>query len=172
MGGKTGKRPSAKDLKALEQEGKEALRAGIGGADTAAAERHAVYLSYAVEDRVAVAQALTAARSSTPEIDFVDKAVEEPFSSDDIDLFKRGARERIRQTLLTVCYLTEHSSESDWVNWEVEESFAQRKLIIGMYESKEAPRVLAQALREHATKVVRWSPSALREAITLANKRP
>ena len=67
------------------------------------------------------------AKNESSNIEFNDYSLKAPFNSKNADYIKRGIRERIRQSSVTVVYLTDKTAGSKWVNWEIRESIAMEK---------------------------------------------
>ncbi|MBB5207904.1 TIR domain-containing protein [Chiayiivirga flava] len=64
-----------------------------------------------------------------------------------------------------ICYVSPHTKESDWVNWEIEYAAKQGKRIIGVWEHGEKECDIPQALKEHADALVGWNGDSIISAI-------
>lgn len=95
---------------------------------------------------------------------------QEPFNSRKAEYIRGGIRDRIRQSSVTLVYLSEHTAESEWVNWEIRESTKLGKGVIGVYKGDDPPRVLPTALKESRVPLVRWTHKGVAAAIEKAAK--
>lgn len=58
---------------------------------------------------------------------FFDFSQKVPFNSENADYIKRGLRDRISQSSVTIVLVTDVTHRSNWVNWEIRESIRQNK---------------------------------------------
>ncbi len=152
---------SKEDLKELEQLAKDSLRPA----------KRSVFISFASEDLDEVNLFRGQAKNEGTDLEFVDRSLKEPFDSKNAEYIQRGIRERIRQSTVTICYLTESSVQSKWVDWEIRESIKLGKGVIAMYKSDSKPRKLPSAIKEHKIKIVPWSHEAIMTAIEKVAKK-
>jgi MTH538 TIR-like domain (DUF1863) len=138
------------NLSALEKKAKEELRRGDTG-------RRNVFLSFAYEDIDDINLLRGQVKNERSDIDFNDWSVAEPFNSERADYIKQKIGERIRQSSLTVIYLSDTAAASKWVDWEIRESRLQGKEIIAVHKGGTAPVVLPPAIDELGIEVVPWS---------------
>ena len=165
MGGSGGGRGLNPDeLKRLEQRAKEALREGDGGG------KHNVFISFASEDLDEVNLLRGQAKNENSNIEFNDWSLREPFDSEKADYIKRGIRERIRQSSVTVVYVTDNTGDSNWVDWEIRESLAMGKGVIAMHKGDNSPRRLPKAITDNLISVVPWKQAVLARAIERASE--
>lgn len=71
-----------------------------------------------------------------------------PYDSADAEYIRRGIRERIRQSSVTVGYLSEKTTSSKWVDWETRETVALGKGVIAGYKGEAPPANLPPAIKE------------------------
>jgi len=162
-GGGGGGRGLTLDEKArLEQIAKEALRKGSGDG------RKNVFISFATEDLDEVNLFRGQARNENSDLEFNDWSLQEPFDSRNADYIRRGIRERIRQSSVTIVYVSEHSAASKWVDWEIRESIAMGKGVIAMHKSDRPPGRLPPAMAEHKVPVVPWNHKGIMDAVEKA----
>jgi antiphage defense system Thoeris ThsB-like protein len=162
MGGGGGRRRrelTPETLRELETLAKEKLK------NAGQPEKRNVFLSFAQEDLDRVNLLRGQARNENSNISFNDYSLKEPFDSEKADYIKRGIRERIRQSSVTIVFLSEHSATSRWVNWEIEESLALGKGVVAMYAGDSPPALLPQALKGSKVSVVQWNQKELARAI-------
>ena len=117
MGGVGGRHgvPSEKDLKRLERLAKETL----SSADRPAVRN--VFISFVQEDLNDVNLLRGQAKNENTDLEFNDWSLREPFDSAKAEYIKRGIRERIRQSSVTLVYLSQKTAKSKWVDWEINE---------------------------------------------------
>jgi hypothetical protein len=146
------------DLAKLEQKAKEILREG-------AEPRRNIFISFAHEDLADVNLLRGHAKTAASDLQFNDWSLREPFDSERAEYIKRGIRERIRQSSVTLVYVSAVTSLSDWVDWEIRETLRQGKRVIAMHKGPSPPTTLPSALVENGISPVQWSHDALMKAI-------
>jgi hypothetical protein len=162
MGGGGGGPSSIGDVRSLIEHAKEELREG--------AKRGVknVFISFAHEDIDEVNLLRGQAKNDNSLIEFNDWAISEPIESDRAEYIKRKIRDRIAQSSVTVVYVSDHTADSKWVDWEVQESIDQGKGVVAMYQGSGPPSRLPPALKKHKIKPVPWSQEILMKAIEKA----
>lgn len=153
---------SEDELKALEQIAKDTLKGSISP------EKRNVFISFASEDLTEVYLLRGQAQNENSELGFIDRSLQRPFDSKDAEYIKRGIRERIKQASVTICYLSEHTAQSKWVDWEIRESIKLNKGVIAMYKGDNPPRKLPPAVKEFGIKLVPWNHKQIMAAINRA----
>lgn len=160
MGGGGGGRLSSPDeLSKLEQVAKDTLK------KSAEPAKRNVFLSFASEDLDEVNLLRGQAKNEKLELEFNDWSVKEPFDSKNAEYIKRGIRERIKQSSVTVVYVSDHTADSKWVDWEIRESIAQGKGVVAVHKGTTPPSSLPPAIGEHKIPVVHWNHQELSKAI-------
>ena len=144
-GGGGGLRLSLTELDALERKAKAELT-GAGASD-----RTNVFLSFASEDLDLVNLLRGQAKNEGSVLDFNDWSLREPFDSKDAEYIRAGIRERIRQSSVTVVYVSENTASSVWVDWEIRESLKLGKGVVAVYQGISPPAVLPSAILENKT---------------------
>ena len=163
MGGTGGGRSLRRDeLRVLEEAARASLR------EAAQPKRRNVFISFVEEDLAEVNLLRGQAKSENASIEFNDWSLRKPFDSEDAEYIKRGIRERIRQSSVTVCYVTENTARSKWVDWEIRESIKLGKGVIAMYKGDKLPRNLPPAIKELGIKLIPWSHEEITRAIDRA----
>ena len=153
-----------RNLNRLEQAARESLREG---ASTGPSRRN-VFISFASEDLGEVNMFRGQAKNQNNELEFSDRSLQKPFNSENEEYIKRGIRERIRQASVTLVYVSENTSQSEWVDWEIRESIRLGKGIIAVHKGDSPPRNLPAAVRENNIDVVPWEHTEISEAIDRA----
>jgi hypothetical protein len=158
-GGGGGRGLTPDELGRLERAARESLRAGAGTG------KRNVFISFASEDLNEVNMLRGQAKSEVAEIEFNDWSVKKPFDSKDAEYIRRGIRERIRQCSVTVAYLSDKTADSRWVDWEIKESMALGKGVVGMYKGEKPPSRLPKVVTDKKILVVPWNQEELARAI-------
>jgi hypothetical protein len=151
MGGGGGGSTSFGDIKSLIERAKKELREGEKQS------RRNVFICFAHEDINEVNLLRGQTKSKNSPIDFNDWSVSEPIDSERTPYIKQKIGERIEQSSLTVVYVSENTSSSKWVKWEIEESVRQGKHVIGVYAGDTPPRQTPDAIKRNKVKCVPWS---------------
>lgn len=166
MGGGGGGRSLTPDeLKKLEETAKKIIKEGI------IPIKRSIFISFAGEDLNEVNLLRGQAKNENSDLEFIDRSLQKPFDSKDADYIKRGIREHIRQSSITVCYLSENTAQSKWVDWEIRESIALGKGVIAMYKGDSLPAKIPSAIKEFKIKLVPWDHKKLSQAIDTAAKK-
>jgi hypothetical protein len=165
MGGGGGGRSLTPDeLKKLEETAKKIIKEGI------VPKKRSIFISFAGEDLNEVNLLRGQAKNENSDLEFIDRSLQKPFDSKDAEYIKRGIREHIRQSSITVCYLSENTAQSKWVDWEIRESIALGKGVIAMYKGDSLPDKIPSAIKEFKIKLVLWDHKKLSQAIDAVAK--
>jgi hypothetical protein len=165
MGGSTGSLGlSLRELAELEKKAKSVLREGVEP------EKCNIFISFAYEDLDLVNLLRGQAKNQHCELDFNDWSVKEPFDSERAEYIRRGIRERIRQSSVTIVFVSDHSASSQWIDWEIRESARLGKGVVAMYQGASPPTTLPRALTELKIRPVPWTHEGLMKAIGRAKK--
>lgn len=149
MGGSSGGGPGRiPDVKALIERAKSELRG-----------KRNVFISFAHEDLAEVNLLRGQARNENSPIEFNDWSVSEPYDSERATYIKEQISERIRQSSVTVVYVTPESAKSRWVAWEIARSVELGKKVIGVYKGN-APTSDVPKLKEFGFRAVPWKDLA------------
>lgn len=158
-GGGGGRGLTPDELKALEQRAKKSMKApGSTG-------KYNVFISFAAEDLNDVNMLRGQAKNENSDIEFNDWSLKEPFDSEKAEYIKRGIRERLRQCSVTVVYISDKTSDSKWVDWEIRESIAMGKGVVAMHKGNTPPARLPKAVTDNKVPVVPWNQKDLAKAI-------
>lgn len=150
------------ELRRLEEVAKSSLR------EAAQPQKRNVFISFVEEDLAEVNLLRGQAKNENSNLEFNDWSLKEPFDSKNAEYIKRGIRERIRQCSVTICYITENTANSKWVDWEIRESIKLGKGVIAMYKGDSPPRHLPPAIKELGIKMVPWNQQEITKAIEKA----
>lgn len=150
MGGGGGNIRSIGDIQSLVDKAKQELREG-----TQTGKRN-VFISFAYEDVGTVNLLRGQAKNENSPIEFNDWSVSEPINSDRAPYIKQKIAERISQSSLTVVFLSDATSKSEWVKWEIEESLRRGKKVLGVYPQDSAPKNYPDVITINKIKCVSW----------------
>jgi hypothetical protein len=150
MGGGGGSSRSIGNIQSLVDKAKEELRKGDQ------AGKRNVFISFAYEDIDTVNLLRGQSKNENSPIEFNDWSVPEPINSDRAPYIKQKISDRIAQSSLTVVFLSNATSESDWVAWEIEESLKRGKKVLGVYPQDSKPKKFPDAIRSNKIKCVPW----------------
>jgi hypothetical protein len=134
-------------------------------------EKRNVFISFDHRDVVEVNFLRGQAKNEANDLEFNDYSLKEPYESEKAEYIKSGIRERIRQSSVTLVYISEVTHESPWVDWEVRESLAQGKGVICVHKGNIMPSRQPKFISEFELKVIPWKHSELISAIEQASKR-
>jgi len=112
-----------------------------------------VFISFHIDDEPQVNLLREQARNEKYNLEFRDYSVKEPFD----ERWKSSCRERIAQTSATICMIGRYTASREAVIWELEESYAQGKLVIGVRISRDREDPVPRPLREHNAPIVDWN---------------
>lgn len=154
MGGGGGGSRSIGNVQSLIDRAKKELREGENQG------RRNVFISFDYEDIDNVNLLRAHAKNENSPIEFNDWSVSEPIDSERAPYIKQKIAERIAQSSLTVVYLSDKTSSSKWVEWEIEESLKRGKHVIGVYPEGTKPGKLPDSISHNKIKCVPWSKLA------------
>ena len=155
MGGRSGGGwDTLGDIRALEKKAREALREG----------KRNVFISFASEDLREVNLLRANAKNENSDIEFSDHSVREPFDSKRASYVKKKISERISRCSYCVVHLSDHTSRSPWVKWEVEKSLSLGKTVVATHTGEKRPERLPSWIRSNDIRIVPWSelPKAIK----------
>lgn len=110
------------------------------------------------------------AKNENSDLDFIDMSLQVPFNSENADYIKQGIRERIKQSSVTLVMASNTTYESEWVNWEIEESIRLGKRVVVVNTNKEGSIQMPNSVEQHRDKVevVGWKHQEIMDAINRA----
>jgi hypothetical protein len=120
-------------------------------------ERKNVFISFDYEDVNEVNLLRGQSKNEFSDIAFNDWSVSDSINSERAEYIMRQIRERIERCSVTVVYVTDKTADSEWVNWEIEESVKLNKKVIAVHKGASKPTRLPRALRSAGAPVVSWS---------------
>jgi hypothetical protein len=165
MGGGGGRGPSKEDLSRLEELARKTLREG------AEPSKCNVFISFVGEDIDDVNLLRGQAKNESSEIEFSDWSLREPFDSKRAEYIKRGIKDRIERSSVTLVYVSEHTADSKWVDWEIRESVRMGKGVIAVHKGESSPQKVPNALKELKIPIIPWTHKGIAAAIEKASKK-
>ena len=164
MGGSGGRGLTYREEEALENAARSSMR------QAAEPEKHNVFISFAMEDAKEVNLLRGQAKNEDSNLEFNDYSVKEAYDSKNADYIRQGIREKIKQCSVTLVYVSNDTSDSKWVDWEIRESIRLGKGVVAMYKGDTKPTNLPHAISELRIKLVPWNHEAITDAIHRAAK--
>lgn len=165
MGGGGGRGPSREDLSRLEELARKTLREG------AEPSKCNVFISFINEDINDVNLLRGQAKNESSDIEFNDWSLREPFDSKKAEYIKRGIKDRIERSSVTLVYVSEHTANSKWVDWEIRESVRMGKGVIAVHKGKSLPQKIPNTITELKIPIIRWTQRGIAAAIEKASKK-
>lgn len=150
---------------ALEEKAKAVIKEG------AEPERRNLFLSFASEDLPQVNLLRGQAKYEASELTFNDWSLRVPFNSEQAPYIRKGIRERIRQSSVTLVFVSDRTHNSKWVNWEIKESAKMGKAVMAVYSGDKPPGRLPSELVRLKVTPVRWSHQGIMNAMDKALKK-
>lgn len=134
-----------------------------------------VFISFQHDDRKQAKGFNLMRWAENVDVDFVGRHLLDPVDSQNKDYIRHKVREQMHGTSVTVVLVGEKTLESDWVEWEVDES-AQKDNPNGVIAIR-LPEVdipvdgstpVGAKLRELGAEVLDWQPGQFKDAIERA----
>lgn len=91
-----------------------------------------VFISFRIEDRSKVNGLRLLAANEKFDIEFYDESVKTEIKSQIAAYVKTKILEKITRTTVTICMVSELTHTSEWVDWELEKSYAKGNTVIYM----------------------------------------
>jgi hypothetical protein len=165
MGGGGGRGPSRDDLSRLEEMARKTLREG------AEPSKCNVFISFVSEDINDVNLLRGQAKNESSDIEFNDWSLREPFDSKRAEYIKKGVKDRIERSSVTLVYVSEDTADSKWVDWEIRESVRMGKGVIAVHKGESPPQKVPNALKELKIPIIPWTQKGMGAAIEKASKK-
>lgn len=134
--------------------------------------RRRVFLSFRHTDKNAVDLLRAQAKSETSTLDFIDMSLQTPFNSENAEYIRTGIRSRIQASSATLVFVSDTTFESDWVNWEVEETLNQGKKVIVIDSRTYDGSRIPNSIEENKSKIkfVRLNQAEIMQALGEINE--
>ena len=128
-------------------------------------EKCNVFISFCADDFHDINLLSTLLKNENSDIVLSDRSLRAPFNSEKSDNIKPSIRERIRQSSVTVVYVSDKTASSEWVDWEIRESLEMGKGVLAMHKGATRPKRLPRAIIENNIEVLPWKQQLINEAI-------
>lgn len=161
-GGPSSYTPPPSDMKKLEDIARRELQKPLPPG------RRKVFLSFRGEDLDLVNLFRGQAKNENSDLDFLDYSLRAPFNSENADYIRRGIRERIKQSSVSVILVGPNTHKSKWVDWEIRESLKLGKGVVAVRLKDDQSIKTPKALVENGIKPVGWNHQEIRAAIDSA----
>ena len=135
-------------------------------------EKYNVFISFYAADLHEINLLRAQAKNENSNIAFNDLSLSVPFNSKQSDHIKQDIREQIRQSSVTVVYVSDKTASSEWVDWEIRESLTMGKDVLAMHKGDTPPKRLPKAINENNIKVVPWNQQLVNDAIQEQAENP
>ena len=130
-------------------------------------ERRRIFISFRHTDLDKTNFLRMQAKNKKFDLDFIDMSLRVPFNSDNADYIKMGIRARIEKSSVTVVIASDDTHESDWVNWEINETIRMGKGVVIIDARRKPSTPLPSVVGENKSgvKVVPWKIDKIMKAI-------
>jgi len=162
MGGNSVFRPNGyyRNLQKLEKIAREELKKQLQKRP-----RRRVFLSFKVEDKNLVDLLRGQAKNENSDLDFIDFSLRVPFNSKNAEYIKKGIRERIKSSSLSIILIGENTYKSEWVDWEIRETIRLGKKVFGV-KLKDDPNItIPSSLIKNKIEILPWNHEKINGAI-------
>ena len=124
-----------------------------------------VFLSFVEEDLGLVNLFRGQAKNNKLDLEFADYSIKEPIDSENAPYIKRQIKEKIRQSSIVMCLIGSSTSNSQWVEWELETGHDLDKCLIGIRLNSDKEDTEPQPLIDHSARIVDWNIDDIIDAI-------
>lgn len=133
-----------------------------------------VFISFQHDDRMKAKGFNLLRWNKNVGIEFVGRHLLDPVDSDNENYIKKCIRDQLRGTSVTVVLLGEDTHESEWVQWEIEQSVSKEnpngilaiRLGPGVPLPAESP--VGKTLSDAGAEIIDWHPQQFGDAIERA----
>jgi len=159
-GGSKYEGPSSKTAEEAEQ----IIRSAVEGTGEEKADTilRNVFISFNVEDKAQVDLLRSQAKDERFGLEFRDYSVKEPFD----EKWKTNCRDRIAQTSATICMMGPDTATRPAVIWELEESYRQGKLVIGVRIYRDRNYPIPKPLLDNRAPIINWDIDELNRLLS------
>jgi hypothetical protein len=130
-----------------------------------------VFLSFKSEDRMQVCGLRLLAKNPDFDIEFFDESVRIPINSQNSTYIRKKIREKINRSSITICLISSSTHESNWVNWELEESISKGNKIIAMALKGTPHAILPRPIKALNLNFYAWNHEILFNLINEHNEK-
>ena len=123
------------------------------------------FISFKAEDKQQVQGLRLLAANPDFDIEFFDESVRREIRSNDNAYVRRKIREKISRSSITICMIGTNTHKSDWVTWELEESFDKGNTVIAMALKGIDEAVLPKPIKDKSLTFHAWDYEKLSKLI-------
>ena len=135
-----------------------------------AEDRKHVFISHVHEDDAGLSNIKNLLASCGMEIRDASINSSNPNEAKAVDYIKTGIlAPRIQWASTLLVYITPHTKNSEWVNWEIEYAHKLGKRIVGVWANGEKDCEVPEALHNYADAIVGWTGTSIIDAINGTN---
>lgn len=126
-----------------------------------------VFISFASEDLDHVRGVRLMASNPSFELDFYDQSIKTWINSYQASYIKSILRDKIKRSSITLCLISHATAASEWVEWELAESYRAGNIIVAMgtKDVKGIPVVYPKFIRDNNIFVWAWDIEKLKELL-------
>ncbi len=88
-----------------------------------------------------------------------------PVDSENDSYIRQKIREMMRGTSVTVVLIGDHTKDSEWVEFEVQESIARRNAVVGIRLKDHDNTTIPDVLKQNNCKVINWNPAIFSDVV-------
>jgi hypothetical protein len=127
--------------------------------------KYNVFISFCADDFHDINLLCAQVKNENSNIAFSDRSLRAPFNGKKSDHIKPGIREQIRQSSVTVVYVSDKTADSKWVDWEIRESLKMGKGVLAMHKGETRPERLPKVITENNIEVLPWKQQLINDTI-------
>jgi hypothetical protein len=116
--------------------------------------RRRIFISFRHTDKTEIELFRGRAKNERTDLDFIDMSLRVAFNSENAEYIKSGIKKRIEKVSVTVVYVSDNTHESEWVNWEIEESIRQNKGVVVIDGRSDGTKKMPDAVTENRDGVI------------------
>ena len=124
-----------------------------------------VFLSFANEDAQKVKSLLPLLSCSEYDLDFYEGPLDIDIDASGADVIKQAIGEKIVKCSIVVCFISENTHNSKWVDSQLQKNRNKGNKIIAMALKGTEDAVLPAVIREENLTFYPWDPQRLKELI-------
>jgi MTH538 TIR-like domain (DUF1863) len=121
-----------------------------------------VFISYQHSDQMKAKGFNLMSYAENVDVEFVGRHLLDPVDSTSQDYVREKIREQLTGTSVTVVLIGDHTADSDWVDWEIEQSLNKGNGVLGIRLDKDAQ--IPETLDGCGAEILNWyEPEDVRE---------
>jgi len=134
-----------------------------------------VFISYQHKDRMKAKGFNLLRWNKNVDLEFVGRHLLDPVDSDNEGYISQKVKEELAGTSVTIVLLGKETSQSGWVQWEIEQSLEKKNGILAIKLAGDVPTPakdspVGKALDDAGAEIIDWKPETFDAAIERAFK--